>query len=92
MWQNSIVAITTSSKSALKATYLVTRGVAQSKKVFTIMEKLVLLAAVEMYREMIGQKNIIKVNTNNNLLTSPGPKVRRLSAPGLDPVHTEPFS
>lgn len=55
MQKRVIVSPTGNSKSALKASYLVARRVAQSKKAFTIAEELVLPAAVDMCREMIGE-------------------------------------
>ena len=53
MQKRSVVSLTSNSKCALKASNLVARRVAQTKKAFTIAEELVLPAAVDMCREMI---------------------------------------
>ncbi|KAE8280227.1 Zinc finger MYM-type protein 6 [Larimichthys crocea] len=69
MQKRSIVSLTGNSKSALKASYLVARHVAQSKKPFTIAEELVLPAAVDMCREMIGEaaaKKLLTIPLSND--------------------------
>ncbi|KAE8287209.1 Protein FAM200A [Larimichthys crocea] len=69
MQKRSIVSLTGNSKSALKASYLVARRVAQSKKPFTIAEELVLPAAVDMCREMIGEaaaKKLLTIPLSND--------------------------
>lgn len=53
--KKTIVSITSQSKCALKASYLVAWHVARSKKAFRISEELVLPAAVDMCREMVGE-------------------------------------
>ncbi|XP_023813414.1 SCAN domain-containing protein 3-like [Oryzias latipes] len=63
MQRRSIVSLTGDAKCALKASYLVARRVAQSKKAFTIAEELVLPAAVDMCREMIGEAAAKKLKT-----------------------------
>ena len=58
----------TQSKSALKASYLVARRVAQTKKAFTIGEELLLPAAVNMCYKMIGKaaaKKLLTVPLSN---------------------------
>lgn len=55
--------LTGDAKCALKASYLVARRVAQSKKAFTIAEVLVLPAAVDMCREMTGEAAAKKLKT-----------------------------
>ncbi|KAM3878473.1 SCAN domain-containing protein 3-like [Diretmus argenteus] len=67
----SIVSLTAQAKCALKASYLVARRVAQTKKVFTIAEELVLPAAVDMCREMIGEaaaKKLMTIPLSNDTL------------------------
>ena len=62
----------TQSKSALKASYLVARRVAQTKKAFTIAEELLLPAAVDMCREMIGEdaaKKLLTVPLSNDTVS-----------------------
>ncbi|KAM4604703.1 SCAN domain-containing protein 3-like [Polymixia lowei] len=61
--KRSIVSLTGNAKCALKASYLVARRVAQSKKAFTIAEELILPAAVDMCREMIGEAAAKKMMT-----------------------------
>lgn len=61
--KKSIVSLTGNAKCALKASSLVARRVAQSKKVFSIAEELVLPAAVDMCREMIGESAAKKLMT-----------------------------
>ncbi|XP_078802871.1 protein FAM200A-like [Oryzias latipes] len=63
MQRGSIVSLTGDVKCALKASYLVARRVAQSKKAFTIAEELVLPAAVDLCREMIGEAAAKKLKT-----------------------------
>uniref|UniRef100_A0A3P9LFA5 HAT C-terminal dimerisation domain-containing protein n=1 Tax=Oryzias latipes TaxID=8090 RepID=A0A3P9LFA5_ORYLA len=63
MQRRSIVSMTGDTKCALKASYLVARRVVQSKKAFTIAEELVLPAAVDMCREMIGEAAAKKLKT-----------------------------
>uniref|UniRef100_A0A3B4U0T5 HAT C-terminal dimerisation domain-containing protein n=1 Tax=Seriola dumerili TaxID=41447 RepID=A0A3B4U0T5_SERDU len=68
----SIVSLTGNSKCALKASYLVARRVAQSKKPFTIAEELVLPAAVDMCREMIGEaaaKKLLTIPLSNDTVS-----------------------
>uniref|UniRef100_A0A3P9LLJ5 HAT C-terminal dimerisation domain-containing protein n=1 Tax=Oryzias latipes TaxID=8090 RepID=A0A3P9LLJ5_ORYLA len=62
-YRRSIVSLTGDAKCALKASYLVARRVAQSKKAFTIAEELVLPAAVDMCREMIDEAAAKKLKT-----------------------------
>ncbi|KAL2096421.1 hypothetical protein ACEWY4_008569 [Coilia grayii] len=72
MQKRSIVSLTGSSKCALKASYLVARRVAQSKKLFTIAEELVLPAAVDMCREMIGEaaaKKLLTIPLSNDTVS-----------------------
>ncbi|KAE8278788.1 Zinc finger MYM-type protein 6 [Larimichthys crocea] len=72
MQKRSIVSLTGNSKSALKASYLVARRVAQSKKAFTIAEELVLPAAVDMCREMIGEaaaKKLLTIPLSNDTVS-----------------------
>ena len=57
------IVFATQSKSALKASYLVARRVAQTKKAFTSVEELFLPAAVDMCREMIGEDAAKKLLT-----------------------------
>lgn len=55
MQKRSVVSLTGKSKFALKASYLISRLVSQSKKSFTIAEELILPATVHMFHEMIGE-------------------------------------
>uniref|UniRef100_A0A3B4Y6R1 HAT C-terminal dimerisation domain-containing protein n=1 Tax=Seriola lalandi dorsalis TaxID=1841481 RepID=A0A3B4Y6R1_SERLL len=70
--KKSIVSLTGNSKCGLKASYLVARRVAQSKKPFTIAEELVLPAAVDMCREMIGEaaaKKLLTIPLSNDTVS-----------------------
>ncbi|XP_061589540.1 SCAN domain-containing protein 3-like [Cololabis saira] len=72
MQKKSIVSLTGTSKCALKASYLVARRVAQRKKAFTIAEELVLPAAVDMCREMIGEaaaKKLLTIPLSNDTVS-----------------------
>ena len=62
----------TQSMSALKASYLVAKRVAQTKKAFTIAEELLLPAAVDMCRKTIGEAAAKKISTvplSNNTIS-----------------------
>ncbi|XP_077065697.1 SCAN domain-containing protein 3-like [Siphateles boraxobius] len=72
MQKRSVVSLTGNSKCALKASYLVARRVAQTKKAFTIAEELVLTAAVDMCREMIGEaaaKKLLTIPLSNDTVS-----------------------
>ena len=72
MQKRSVVSLTSNSKCALKASYLVARRVAQTKKAFTIAEELVLPAAVDMCREMIGEaaaKKLLTIPLSNDTVS-----------------------
>ncbi|XP_073711484.1 SCAN domain-containing protein 3-like [Misgurnus anguillicaudatus] len=72
MQKRSVVSLTGNSKCALKASYLVARRVAQTKKAFTIAEELVLPAAVDMCREMIGEaaaKKLLTIPLSNDTVS-----------------------
>ena len=51
--QGILLSLTTQSKSALKASYMVAFRIACSKKAFTIAEELILPSAIDMCREII---------------------------------------
>ncbi|XP_061598835.1 uncharacterized protein LOC133461871 isoform X3 [Cololabis saira] len=68
----SIVSLTGNSKCTLKASYLVARRVAQSKKAFTIAKELVLPSAVDMCHEMIGEaaaKRLLTIPLSNDTVS-----------------------
>lgn len=70
--KRSVVSLTGNSKCALKASYLVARRVAQTKKAFTIAEELVLPAAVDMCCEMIGEaaaKKLLTIPLSNDTVS-----------------------
>uniref|UniRef100_A0A8C1ZCR9 HAT C-terminal dimerisation domain-containing protein n=1 Tax=Cyprinus carpio TaxID=7962 RepID=A0A8C1ZCR9_CYPCA len=72
MQKRSVVSLTGNSKCALKASNLVARRVAQTKKAFTIAEELVLPAAVDMCREMIGKaaaKKLLTIPLSNDTVS-----------------------
>ncbi|XP_075962096.1 SCAN domain-containing protein 3-like [Anarhichas minor] len=72
MQKRSVVSLTGNSKCALKASYLVARRVAQSKKPFPIAEELVLPAAVDMCCEMIGEaaaKKLLTIPLSNDTVS-----------------------
>uniref|UniRef100_A0A665TDI7 HAT C-terminal dimerisation domain-containing protein n=1 Tax=Echeneis naucrates TaxID=173247 RepID=A0A665TDI7_ECHNA len=72
MQKRSTVSLTGNSKSVLKASYLVARCVAQSKKPFTIAEEFVLPVAVDMCREMIGEaaaKKLLTIPLSNDTVS-----------------------
>ena len=72
MQKRSVVSLTSNSKCALKASYLVARRVALSKKAFTIAEELVLPAAVDMCRELIGEaaaKKLLTIPLSNDTVS-----------------------
>ena len=70
--KKTISTLAKQSKSALKASYLVARCVAQTKKAFTSVEELFLPAAVDMCREMIGEdaaKKLLTVPLSNDTVS-----------------------
>lgn len=84
MQKRSVVSLTNNSKCALKASYLVARRVAQSKKAFTIAEELVLPAAVDMCRELIGEaaaKKLLTIPLSNDTVS------HRIADMALDIQH-----
>uniref|UniRef100_A0A8C6SPZ2 Uncharacterized protein n=1 Tax=Neogobius melanostomus TaxID=47308 RepID=A0A8C6SPZ2_9GOBI len=67
-----VVSFTAASKGALKASYLVAKRVAQSKKPFTIAEDLILPAAVDMCRELVGEtaaKKLLTIPLSNDTVS-----------------------
>uniref|UniRef100_A0A3B3SPD4 HAT C-terminal dimerisation domain-containing protein n=1 Tax=Paramormyrops kingsleyae TaxID=1676925 RepID=A0A3B3SPD4_9TELE len=60
--KQTVVSLSTQSKTVLKTSYLVARRVVQRKKAFTIAEELVLPAAADMCREMIGEATARKLS------------------------------
>jgi zinc finger BED domain-containing protein 5/7/8/9 len=72
MQKRCVLSLNSSSKSALKASYLVARRVAQSNKSFTIAEELLLPAAVDMCREMVGEvaaKKLLSIPLSNDTIS-----------------------
>ena len=53
--QGILLLLTTQSKSALKASYMVAFCISHSKKAFTIAEELILPSAIDMCWEIIGE-------------------------------------
>uniref|UniRef100_A0A3B3SP63 BED-type domain-containing protein n=1 Tax=Paramormyrops kingsleyae TaxID=1676925 RepID=A0A3B3SP63_9TELE len=82
--KQTVVSLSTQSKTVLKTSYLVARRVVQRKKAFTIAEELVLPAAADMCREMIGEataRKLSQVPLSNDTVN------RQIAEMGSD-IHT----